>query len=83
MLTSHYLLSGFVAVSCATGLLSPQVETSADLPQMTSTNGQQESLNLTYRGSGRLDENPVEQQHSDKRGPIAHRGSGRIYLRAL
>lgn len=93
MLTSHhYLLGGLMAVSCATGILSHGVATLQNGLPISSESATTEAVDVSYRGSGRLDETPDNQKseaYTDSddgyrdRGPLAHRGSGRIRPQAL
>ena len=84
MLTSHhYLFGGFVAVSCATGLLSYSGTAFQNLPQLSSrqaasTQALSETVDVSYRGSGRVGDNPTDIKETESKGPLAHRGSGRI-----
>lgn len=98
----HYLLGGFMAVSCVTGaLLTPslqamsyeQLEVSSlgrSLEQ-SNENSQEGTIDIAYRGSGRLDNSPEQSQKSAEvtrtettangdEGSflMSHRGSGRI-----
>lgn len=71
----HYLLGGFMAVSCvAGGLLAPslqatsyeQLEVSSlgqSLEQSNESN-QEDAIDIAYRGSGRLDNSPERSQKS-------------------
>jgi hypothetical protein len=86
MLTSHhYLLSGFCAVLCATAMgtqSSPlptalaQQQTSIPPTPMNATTPT--TVDLAYRGSGRIQPEPLVQPASQGQDAIAHRGSGRI-----
>ena len=75
----HYLLSGLFAASCAAiAFVSP---TATPLPHSTlSTSTEAESaetIDISYRGSGRIDDVPKEESGAKKK-LVAHRGSGRV-----
>ncbi|MGD1863874.1 MAG: hypothetical protein ACFB0D_04900 [Phormidesmis sp.] len=85
MLTSsHYLLGGFLAVSCAIGaLLQPNSSATSNLPQSIFGEPGHETVDISYRGSGRVDDYPIPKKNSYSsfsagKGVVAHRGSGRI-----
>lgn len=85
MLTSHhYLLSGFVAVSCAFGTFSHNVAISDNWLTVSPESALIESVDVeavdvSHRGSGRIGETPIVHDHEGDKGPLAsHRGSGRI-----
>ena len=84
MLTSyHYLLGGFITVSCSIGvtLNSPNQAASRSLPQGLFGTSLSSTLDIAYRGSGRLDGDQNRQKVNQKYGGrdllISHRGSGR------
>ena len=77
----HYLLGGLFAATCVAGNLigsfnlTPPTSTLA-APSVDSIDSN-ETIDVSYRGSGRVDDAPKEQQgRRDKL--VAHRGSGRI-----
>ena len=80
MLTSHqYLFGGFVAVSCVTGIIAHRVAASQDLTQVYAEPQTAETVDISYeRGSGRLSDQPVWNDDTKERSPLAHRGSGRV-----
>ena len=75
----HYLLSGFFAATCAASALVGS--TTSTLPRLTLSTPTDadatETVDVSYRGSGRADDAPKE-QHSSQKKLVAHRGSGRI-----
>ena len=75
----HYLLSGLLAVSCAAiSFTGSMAEVSADFTSPTSAEAEtSETIDVSYRGSGRVDDVPKEQSSSKKK-LVAHRGSGRV-----
>lgn len=92
MLTSHhYLIGSLFAVFCAIGT-APGDATSQSVGNMnaqhslpaafiepTETNALQgESADVVYRGSGRLNDEPIHEERGKSRATIAHRGSGRV-----
>ncbi len=100
MLTSHHsLLSGIAAVLCATGVVYQSAPKStfqslsqASIEQLAPNKNLRETLDLTliqtadasYRGSGRLDDEPVEGDYTESNTEkIAHRGSGRVAPQSL
>jgi len=61
--TSHYLLGGFLAGSCAIGaLLYPSNSNHSNLSNTLFDTSVEETVDISYRGSGRVDEEP----NSDK-----------------
>lgn len=75
----HYLLSGLLAASCAAiSYIGPVAETSPNLTSSSSVEVEtSETIDVSYRGSGRVDDVPKEQSSSKKK-LVAHRGSGRV-----
>lgn len=79
MLTYYYhLLSGLFAVTCAASVFAGPLAanrhpTPTDLLEAESS----ETIDVSYRGSGRLDDVPKEETSNQKK-LIAHRGSGRV-----
>ena len=79
----HYLLSGLFAATCATstliGSLTGSVSSTSPVlaPSLSAETNAAETVDVSYRGSGRIDDAPKEQQSSKKK-LVAHRGSGRI-----
>lgn len=80
MLTSyHYWLSGFTAAFSATGILHLTAISPQRLLPSFSERARPEAVNVSYRGSGRLDNCPNESQEKNKKSlTAAYRGSGRI-----
>ncbi|MGC1306229.1 MAG: hypothetical protein WA885_03285 [Phormidesmis sp.] len=79
----HCLLGGFIAVSCATSVFSSNADSSQIRTQASAEETSADSLEIAYRGSGRVEDEPIEekraeQQSNREKGPIAHRGSGRV-----
>ena len=79
----HYVLSGLFATTCATSALVGSLTDSTTstsfapiLPTPIEINSAG-TVDISYRGSGRIDDVPKEQQRNQKR-LIAHRGSGRV-----
>ena len=89
MLTSHhYLLGSLVAVSCATGIISHSVAASQNWLPVSSESALVEyagtdAVDVSYRGSGRMNDTPPENKNKQNRGPVAHRGSGRVRPQSL
>ena len=84
MLTSSlYLLGGFLAAACATGaLLQTHSLATSNVPAAPGVPAR-ETVDIAYRGSGRLDDSPVRKkvQYTSLalgKNIVAHRGSGRI-----
>ena len=75
----HYLLSGFFAATCAaSALVGSMTSTSPALTLSTPPETDAaETVDVSYRGSGRANDAPKE-QHSTQKKLVAHRGSGRI-----
>ena len=79
----HYVLSGLFATTCATSALVGSLTESmastslAPISPMLAETDSAEMVEVSYRGSGRIDDVPKEQQRSQKK-LIAHRGSGRV-----
>lgn len=75
----HYLLSGLFAVTCTTSaLVGSMTSTLPALTLFTSTEADSaDMVEVAYRGSGRVDDAPKEEQGTQKK-LVAHRGSGRI-----
>ena len=79
----HYLLGGLFATTCAVSTLvgstvGPTTSVSPSLVRSLPAEADSiETLDVSYRGSGRVDDAPKEQQNRQKK-LIAHRGSGRI-----
>ena len=75
----HYLLSGLLAASCATiSFIGPTTDVSPDFTSSTPAEAEtSETIDVSYRGSGRVDDVPKEQS-SGKKKLVAHRGSGRV-----
>ena len=84
MLTSyHTLLGGFAAVLCATGMVS-QNDSDGFLTAVTESSQPRVPVEVAYRGSGRLDEQPDDSSHAHSPSSLmSHRGSGRIQPQCL
>lgn len=92
MLTSsHYWFGGLFAVSCAIGGLAAPASPSLQLPKVSFKEAISESIDVPYRGSGRLEEMPPIQEKTYRHNSshqknlasdslASHRGSGRIRL---
>ena len=81
MLTYYrYLLSGLFASSCAAfalvgGMNSPTPALTLLAPTEADS---AETVDVSYRGSGRVEDDAPKEQQSTQKKLIAHRGSGRI-----
>lgn len=75
----HYLLSGLFAATCtANALIGIMRPASPVLTLLTPTGADSaEAVDVSYRGSGRIDDVPKDQQSTRKK-LVAHRGSGRV-----
>ena len=75
----HYLLGSFLAATCVvSALVGSTTSASSSLTLSLPAEAEStETLDVSYRGSGRVDDAPKEQQDS-KKELVAHRGSGRI-----
>ena len=84
----HYLLGGLFAATCATSTLVGSLAGStasispARTLSLSAEAGATETVDVSYRGSGRIDDAPKEQQNGKKK-LVAHRGSGRVYPSAM
>ncbi|MFK8184035.1 MAG: hypothetical protein AB8B99_11725 [Phormidesmis sp.] len=83
MLTSYQPLLGVLtAVLCATGMVSQN--DSKGFPSALDESSQRQPMEIAYRGSGRLDEQPDSGDYAQSKSDlIAHRGSGRIHPQRL
>ena len=76
MLTYHHYLSGLFAISCAASVF---ISPTAAIRYFTSPSTEaetSETIDVSYRGSGRIDDVPKEE--SGRKKLVAHRGSGRV-----
>ena len=83
MLTSYQtLLGGITAVLCATGMVS---QSDSNGPQSVRTESSAiQPVEIAYRGSGRLDDQPESSNRAQSRSSLlSHRGSGRIQPQCL
>ena len=75
----HYLLSGLFAATCTTSALVGSM--TSTLPAHTLSTPTEadsaEMVDVSYRGSGRVNDAPKDEQSTQKK-LVAHRGSGRI-----
>ncbi|MEM6451938.1 MAG: hypothetical protein AAF703_16680 [Cyanobacteria bacterium P01_D01_bin.105] len=83
MLTSYQTLLGSLAAAlCATGTISQNDST--DFPLAENESFYLYQMETAYRGSGRVDEQPENEDHAQSKASlIAHRGSGRIQTQCL
>ena len=75
----HSLLSGLFAATCAISTLVGSMTLTSPAPTLSTPTeaDSAETIDVSYRGSGRIDDVPKEPQGSQKK-LVAHRGSGRI-----
>lgn len=83
MLTSYQtLLGGLTAVLCSTGVVSQNDSKGSSIVVVESS--QIQPMEITYRGSGRLNEQPEDDDRTQSKSSfIAHRGSGRVQPESL
>ncbi|MGB7087461.1 MAG: hypothetical protein WBD47_18020 [Phormidesmis sp.] len=86
MLTSyHYLLSGIAAVSCATTALSQSVVSSQNWSFTPADPAPTEVVDVSYEEETNPEALHQQTTHSEEqeKGPLAHRGSGRVRPQVL